>query len=405
MSDALPDPGQGPSADAFRLRVPAPRVTRLSRKVLAGLAAVTAAGVGGALVVALQHRPTDKVHANPVNIDGKAMAEALAGAPKDYSQIPRLGPPLPGDLGRPIVAANAAGAGVSPPSIGGTPGASAASKPPDPAVERVRQTREAARTSRLFAADSPGGLAEVGAASSTAPSSASSAEAAPTIAAAAPTGQAAKHAFLTGTGAPTPTVAPGRLTPPVSPYVLQAGSVIPAALITGLRSDLPGQITAQVTQNVYDSPSGRLLLIPQGARLIGEYDSSVAWGQNRALLVWTRLILPGGASIPLDREPGADPQGFAGLEDRVDQHWGRIVRATLVSTLLGVGAETGSSNNDSDLVTALRRGTQDTSNQTGQALVRRELDVQPTLTIRPGSPVRVIVTRDLVLAPLPQETR
>ena len=92
--------------------------------------------------------------------------------------------------------------------------------------------------------------------------------------------------------------------------MVQAGAVIPAALVTGLRSDLPGQITAQVTSNVYDSPTGRFLLIPQGARLIGEYDSRVAFGQSRVLLAWTRLILPNGRSIVLERQPGADAAGY-----------------------------------------------------------------------------------------------
>ena len=124
--------------------------------------------------------------------------------------------------------------------------------------------------------------------------------------------------------------------------MLQAGNVIPASLITGIRSDLPGQITAQVTENVYDSPTGRFLLIPQGARLIGIYDSQVAFGQSRVLLVWTRLIMPNGRSIVLERQPGADTAGYAGLEDEVDNHWGALFKAALLSTLLGVGSELGS---------------------------------------------------------------
>ena len=176
-------------------------------------------------------------------------------------------------------------------------------------------------------------------------------------------------------------------------------SVIPAALITGIRSDLPGQITAQVTANVYDSPTGRILLIPQGARLIGEYDSEIAAGQTRALLAWDRLIMPDGRSIVLERQPGADAAGYAGLQDRVNQHWGNLLKAAAVSTLLGVGAELGADSED-DLTRALRRGSQDTINQTGQQIVRRQLNVQPTLTIRPGHPLRVVLTRDLVLEPV-----
>jgi len=195
------------------------------------------------------------------------------------------------------------------------------------------------------------------------------------------------------------TTSADRLAKPASPFVVQAGTVIPAALITGIRSDLPGQITAQVTENVYDTPTGRARLIPQGARLIGIYDSQVAFGQSRVLLVWTRLIMPNGRSIVLERQPGADAAGYAGLQDEVDNHWSELFKAAALSTLLGVGTELGSSGNDSDIIQALRRGAGDSLNQTGQQVVRRNLNIQPTLTIRPGFPVRVIVNRDLVLEP------
>src|SRR3546814_3260564 len=123
-----------------------------------------------------------------------------------------------------------------------------------------------------------------------------------------------------------------RIAPPVSPYIVQASSVIPAALITGIQSDLPGQIAAQVTQNVYVSPTGRILLIPQGSRLIGEYDSEVSAGQSRVLLAWDRLILPGGRSILLDRQPGADASGMAGIRERVNYHWGSMLKDGMIST-------------------------------------------------------------------------
>jgi type IV secretion system protein TrbI len=116
-------------------------------------------------------------------------------------------------------------------------------------------------------------------------------------------------------------ISPDRLAAPASPFILQAGTIIPAALITGIRSDLPGQITAQVTENVYDTPAGRYLLIPQGSRLAGEHDNGMSAGQRRVLLVWTRLILPDRASLVLERLQGADASGYAGLEDRVDRHW------------------------------------------------------------------------------------
>lgn len=163
-------------------------------------------------------------------------------------------------------------------------------------------------------------------------------------------------------------------------------------------ADVP-QLGPPLTANVYDSPTGRILLVPQGARPIGEYDSEIAAGQTRVLLAWNRLIMPGGLSIILERQLAADAAGFAGLQDRVDQRRGNLLRAAAVSTLLGVGAELGADGED-DLVRALRRGPQSTINQAGQRIVDRQLNVQPTLTIRPGHPLRVILTRDLILEPV-----
>jgi type IV secretory pathway VirB10-like protein len=274
-----------------------------------------------------------------------------------------------------------------------------AQPPVDPRVaaaeqarQRALQEREAAQASRLFLGGSGGApLREAAAEIAAAPASAVAAAEKPTIA-------SARRQFMAGGGRPRiessePIVAPS------SPFILQAGAVIPAALITGIRSDLPGQISAQVTQNVFDSPTGRILLIPQGARLVGEYDSEVVAGQSRVLLTWDRLILPGGRSIRLERQPGADASGMAGLEDKVDNHWGRMLRAALISSLLGVGTELVSSG-DSDLVRALRAGVQDGTNEAGRRVVERELSVPPTLTVRPGFAFRVIVTRDLILEPI-----
>lgn len=139
------------------------------------------------------------------------------------------------------------------------------------------------------------------------------------------------------------------------------------------------------------------------SRLMGQYDSQVAFGQKRVLLVWNRLLLPDGKSIVLERQQGADARGFSGLEDEVDYHWWDLAKAAALSTLLSVGSEVGSDSGESDLIRALRRGSQDSINNTGQQIVRRQLNIQPTLTIRQGFPVRVIVNRDLVMAPYGQQ--
>jgi type IV secretion system protein VirB10 len=187
-----------------------------------------------------------------------------------------------------------------------------------------------------------------------------------------------------------------RLSPPASPNMLSAGSVIAASLITGLRSDLPGLVTAQVTERVFDSATGNILLIPQGARLIGSYDSVVAFGQKRALVVWQRIILPDGSSIRLDNVPAADPSGYAGLADKVDFHTWTLLKGVAISTLLGVGANVTFSG-ESDLVQAIRESTQQNVSRAGDQITSRNLQIQPTITIRPGAPVRLVVHRDLIL--------
>lgn len=401
MSGDAPAP-LGPAE--LRLRAEPSRVMRMSRKALAAVGLVTATGIGGALLYALQPS-APKAPDELYQTDSKTGSDALSGAPKDYSQVPKLGPPLPGDLGRPILSAQQRGADVPPPPIG-RPADTQGSAPPDAAQtarERARQERDAARISKMFiggegggvAQDqpSPGGPTPIGTAAAATPQPPSSAS----------SDQGGKRQFLSGDAAKA-TESAYRVTAPVSPYVVSAGSVIPASLITGIRSDLPGMITAQVTQNVFDSITGRHLLIPQGSRLIGEYDSQVSFGQNRVLLAWDRLILPDGRSLQLDRLPGVDAAGYAGLEDRVDQHWGGVFRAALVSTLLGIGTEVGNGDDD-ELVRAIRQGSAESIGRTGQELVRRQLSVQPTLTVRPGFQLRVLVTRDMVLVPTEGEAR
>src|SRR5512132_2482521 len=169
-----------------------------------------------------------------------------------------------------------------------------------------------------------------------------------------------------------------------------AGSIIAASLVTGLNSDLPGLVVAQVTENVYDSVTGRTLLIPQGARLIGSYDSVVAFGQSRAQLVWRRIVLPDGSSVQVDNLPATDAAGYAGLEDEVDYHTWQLLKGVVLSTLLGVGTELSVGDEESDLVRAIRQSTQQSVNQAGQRITAKNLDIQPTITIRP----RLAAARD-----------
>jgi type IV secretion system protein VirB10 len=341
--------------------------------------------VSGAVLWALRsNRPHSPAPDELYSTDHHNVADGLTTLPRDYAgiprDVPRLGQPLPGDLGRPIVTTEGQSAPIG----------------LDAEQQRANQETEAARTSKVFASTTAAVTPRHAASQETPTNTASSSDEA--------FGQNGQDRKLLFVNAPVDrrTTAPDRISRLASPFVVQAGTVIPAALITGIRSDLPGQITAQVTENIYDTPTGRARLIPQGARLIGIYDSQVAFGQSRVLLVWTRLIMPNGRSIVLERQPGADTAGYAGLEDEVDNHWGALFKAALLSTFLGVGSELGSTSgtgSNSDVISAFRRGSSDSLNQTGQKVVQRNLNIQPTLTIRPGFPVRVIVNRDLVLEP------
>jgi type IV secretion system protein TrbI len=380
-------------AAELRLRPERPPVTRLSRRVLMALVAVATVSICAALIWALsQGQRRSPGTTELYSTENKPTPDGLSALPHDYTgvppNIPVLGPPLVGDISR-------AAESMRLPAPGSI----------DAEQQRITQETEAALTSRLFATTNaterpvtPVSLPAPAQMEQRAITQNGLSEAPPLDPGALLNMQDRKLAFLT---APVDrrTVSPDRLTNPPSPYVVQAGAVIAAALITGIRSDLPGQVTAQVTENVYDSPSGKYLLIPQGAKLIGAYDSQISFGQDRVLLVWTRLIMPSGRSIVLERQPGADTQGFAGFEDEVDYHWGRLFAAAALSTLLGVGSELGATNNDNAIVQALRQGSSNSLNQTGQQVVGRNLNVQPTITIRPGFPVRVIVNRDLVLVP------
>ena len=325
----------------------------------------------------------------------KSGAEALASVPSSYGDVPRLGPPLPGDLGRPILEQQR--------SLGEPQ--SMPADPADPAAAEAEQARSLAEgeSQRALAARaSPVIVQLAGNAGAASPelAAASQAEipAAPDHSAPAgvPAGQQRKIDFARagtdGDVSPHLTAAP-------SPWTLSAGTLIPASLITGLNSDLPGTVLAQVTEDVRDSATGQTILIPQGARLIGTYDSVVAYGQRRALLVWTRVVLPDGSSVRLDKMPATDTSGYAGLEDKVDSHTWQLLKGIALSTLLGVGTQLSLGSSESDLVRAIRESTQQNAAHAGDQITSRNLDVQPTILVRPGWPVRVIVNKDLVLQP------
>jgi type IV secretory pathway VirB10-like protein len=403
MSDERGDlaPSGAPKVDpeTLVLRGRPARVVRFRRGVIIAIAALGSTALIGTAWMALKPPSLGQIVSGEDRAANAASAapDVLAGAPRSYGDVPRLGPPLPGDLGRPILERQREMATETP--VPGQAGqmdaaAQAAEAERQRRLAEARQAREAPvmmQLARAVAPDAGTGTAALAAGpAAPAPAEADGAAGAP--------GQAQNLAFVRGRGAED-SINPNRLRAPASRWQLSAGSVIAASLLTGLNSDLPGMVVAQVTQPVYDSASGRTLLIPQGARLIGRYNSVVAFGQSRALLVWERLVLPDGASIALDNAPATDARGYAGLEDRVDFHTWRLLRGIGLSTLLGVGTQLTLGGSEADLVRALRESAQTNADRAGQRIVERNLDVQPTIHVRPGFPLRVLVNRDLVLRP------
>jgi type IV secretion system protein VirB10 len=411
-----PGPESKVDAETLELRAQPRPVTRINRKVLIGAAAVVLLVIAGLVLVALrapslrvaapnelfnvEHKPiADALSKLPASYDGVQTDKKLALAKESASGSPKGGPLThqPGDavdeadraekarLARLAVQARESQVFFRL-QLKAPPKESAATevrpdpllRPPptgisDGALTALTNLRAAERALALAGGD----VDVLGAGTSD---------------------QSRKLTFLKA-GPEKDIYNPHPLQTPASPYQLMAGTVIAASLITGLNSDLPGFVIAQVTENVFDTVSGRHLLIPQGSRLIGKYDNIVAFGQERALVVWQRIILPDGSSIVIDNLPATDTGGYAGLADQVDFHTWKLLKGVALATVLGVGSELTFDSSDSDLVRALQQATQATTNRAGQRLIERQLNVQPTITVRPGWPLRVIVHKDIVLRP------
>ena len=192
---------------------------------------------------------------------------------------------------------------------------------------------------------------------------------------------------------------------PETPYSLLNGFVIPAVLISGINSELPGQIMAQVSQDIYDTPVGRWRLIPQGARLVGSYSSDVAYGQSRVLVAWQRIIFPDGKTMDIGAMPGADGIGQAGFKDQVNNHYLRIFGSALLMSAVIAGATYSQRDAGGGGVFGRQNAgsilSQSLGQQLGQATTRlmmKNLNIAPTLEIRPGFRFNVIVTKDMVFS-------
>jgi type IV secretion system protein VirB10 len=420
MTTTGPDDPQTPAPDSkvapepLELRAQPRPVTRINRKVLMGTAAVVLFLIAGLVLLALR-APSLRVAAPQelFNVEHKPIADALSKLPASYDG-------LPPDKKAPAAKGTAPGLPKSVPAP--QPGewddeADRAEK-----VLLARMEAEARKSPVFFRLQFKAPPKETVAAEArperplapaptpadgglTALSALRAAERAVALAGgdldalgAGTSDQARKLTFLKS-GPEKDIYNPHALQTPASPYQLMAGTVIAASLLTGLNSDLPGFVIAQVTENVFDTVSGRHLLIPQGSRLVGRYDNIVAFGQERALVVWQRIILPDGSSIVIDNLPATDTGGYAGLADQVDFHTWKLLKGVALATVLGVGSELTFGSSDSDLIRALQQSTQATTNRAGQRLIERQLNVQPTITVRPGWPLRVIAHKDLLLRP------
>lgn len=378
-------------------------VVRFKRKLLIGIAGGVCVAIFAATWLALGqadlkfHQADDNLY----SVDRKRTPDQLASLPSSYDKI-KLGPPLPGDLGY-AIAEREKHLGVSSTGTGSTDTAAQAEQ-----MQLAQQAHQANESGVFFRVSDQAGTTSATVPPAGGQSSAGASSATQNAGDEGgrvsldpgrdPNNQGRKLDFL-NRKTETDIYNPHPLQQPISPYEILAGTIIPASLITGLNSDLPGLVVAQVTENVFDTVTGDTLLIPQGARLIGSYDSVVAFGQSRALVVWQRIVMPDGSSIQIDNLPATDMQGYAGLEDEVDYHTWTLLKGIALSTLLGVGTQTTFGNSQSNLVEAIRESTRENTNQAGQRIVEKNLNIQPTIAIRPGWPLNVVVHKDLILKP------
>ena len=403
----------GSNDDLLIRAAPAP-VKRFNKKAIAVIIGGAALLVLGSFSLALNPKSdaADTAQRELYSTKNKPKADGLADLPVTYAsltpEIPRLGPALPGDLGAPILQAHREGRITLDDDLPRY--VDRLDQPDRPSPEELAATERAlaARESGLFfsnrseTASADRRLDVSGGQPTKARDpfemlNALQAAAIPTSFNHDPNHQGRKEEFV-ASGSNSPIYNPHRIEHPLSPWQVMAGTVIPATLLTGINSDLPGPVIGQVTEPVYNTVTGEVVLIPQGSRLIGRYDSVVAYGQSRALIVWNRIIMPDGSSIRIENLPGVDSRGNAGLKDQVDNHSLRIFSAAALSSLISIGTEL-SADDDENIARALRDAAQDGASRVGDEVVRRQLAVQPTITIRPGWRFRILVHQDLIMTP------
>lgn len=373
-------PAAKEAAPGLSLRAPRPPVIRLRKSVVQVLVMGGAVMVAGSLAWAFVVQPELRAAAQETAADkGAETGRGLVRPTEVVTRQPASYDRLPEPRGGSAPEGNAPVAPAGPPAYA----APAYRPPPGPRPVTVTASDQAARSALFFEGS--------GAA---APAVSTAVAAAP----AAGQGAADPGRRLAGYN-------DNRLAAPLSPFELKAGAVVPAALLTGVDTARAGPVVAMVTQNVFDTVSGRHLLIPQGTRLIGRHEGESAYGDRRAFLVWERLILPNGKSLILDGEPGVDAQGAIGVRGQVDRRLFPLLVGTLfagaVTTLGQMARDDGGEGGrgSAGWLGNVGDAAAIEGAQVGGRLVDRELEVRPSISLRPGAHVRVLITRDLVLEP------
>lgn len=347
-------------------RAPRPRIVRLRRSIVT-VAVMSACGLfAGSLAWAFIVEPGLRERAQALKVEARAAdgqgavrpSELVTDKPATYGQLDQLPPPR---------------------RLGAQPDPAKPAAAPSPPANASRRPSAAAqaRDSQLFFASSYAGAGDVAK-----PSAASG-----------PPGAATQDYAALYNG--------HSLMAPLSPYELKAGAIVPAALLTAVDTSRDGPVVATITDNIYDTVSGRTLLIPQGARLIGKHEGESRYGDKRAFLTWDRLMLPNGKSLVLSREPGVDAQGAVGVQGQVDRRLGPLAVATLFAGAITTLGQIARSHDDHSggLLGDAGDAVSIEAAQVGGKLIDRELDVHPQIHLQPGARVRVLITRDLILEP------
>ena len=395
------------SVEPLTGRGPAPRVKRFNPRTVGILAAATAAVAIAAFWTSLSRDPPSKKVADSqaeATVAVPMTADVITHLAGSYDDVPQLGRPMPGDIGVMAMGRPALVNGTSFPPPGPMPTSYAG-----PAVGGVAAMSEEAK---LAARARDGGFGFGGGTSGVGPVSDVSDHwpgygitPPPGMTGAVPHGdrdadnrQDDKEQFLDRNRAGHWDLK-DRLHNPTSAFTLFAGTVLPGVLITGINSDLPGHIEGQIAQNVYDTVSGRYLSLPQGTKLLGSYDSRVTYGQSRVLVVWTRIIRPDGSNLDLEGMPGTDLSGYTGVTGKVDRHLAKILGAVVLGSVIQAGASAGTSYADPSFSDRARQGAGQGVNEATQQIVRKELQLQPTIMVRPGERFAVFTTKDILIPP------